>query len=154
MRKRVAKEHHGTADRQPVIGMKDRKSDRIMAKPLGSTSSWELKGFAREWIQQGTFVFTDAHAGYVGLPRHRSVNHSISQYVFDQVHTNGTESFWATLKRGYHGVYNHTSPKHLYRYVTEYAGRHNERPNDTIDQIKATITGMEGKRLRYRDLAA
>ena len=37
------------------------------------------------------------------------------------------ESHWAALKRGYAGVYHHMSAKHLPRYVTEFAGRHNSR---------------------------
>ena len=44
------------------------------------------------------------------------------------------------------------SNKHLQRYVDEFAGRHNMRPLDTIDQMKAMVRGMGGKRLRYRDL--
>ena len=44
------------------------------------------------------------------------------------------------------------TPKHLDRYVTEFAGRHNHRPMDTIEQMKAMARGMFGKRLSYREL--
>ena len=40
-------------------------------------------------------------------------------------------------------------PKHLDRYVQEFAARHNLRDEDTIDIMAAVITGMNGKRLRY-----
>ena len=43
----------------------------------------------------------------------------VAEYVNGQASTNGVESFWAALKRGYHGVYHHMSPKHLDRYVTD-----------------------------------
>lgn len=46
------------------------------------------------------------------------------------------------------------SPKHLKRYVTEFVGRYNKRPSDTIDQMGAIVQGMEGKRLKYADLIA
>ena len=69
-------------------------------------------------------------------------------------HTNGVESFWSMLKRGYHGVYHHMSPKHLQRYVDEFAGRHNIREMDTIDQMRHVVAGLVGKRLLYRDLIA
>ena len=82
----------------------------------------------------------------------QAVRHSVSEYVSGQVHTYGIESFWATLKRGYHGVYHHMSAKHLHRYVREFSGRHNSRPKDTIDQVKTVIRGMEGKRLKLHDL--
>ena len=83
--------------------------------------------------------------------RHETVRHSVSEYVRDQAHTNGIESFWATLKRGYHGTYHHFSAKHLDRYVGEFSGRHNRRRADTLDQMAATVTGMIGKRLCYQD---
>ena len=58
------------------------------------------------------------------------------------------------LKRGITGTYHHVSPKHTGRYATEFAGRHNARPQDTIDQVRGLVKGAEGKRLRYADLIA
>ena len=78
--------------------------------------------------------------------------HSVREYVHGQAHTNGIESLWAMLKRGYVGVYHQMSSKHLDRYVTEFAGRSNNRPLDTIDQMATMARGMVGKRLQYRDL--
>ena len=64
--------------------------------------------------------------------------------------------FWNNdlLKRGYMGTYHQMSEKHLPRYVSEFAGRHNDRPADTIDQMARMAHGMVGKRLRYQDLVA
>ena len=56
------------------------------------------------------------------------------------------------MKRGYHGVYHRMSVKHLHRYVAEFAGRHNIREKDTIDQMSHVFAGMFGKRLMYKDL--
>ncbi len=44
------------------------------------------------------------------------------------------------------------SRKHLQRYVDEYAGRHNNGPLTTVDQIAKVIKGSSGKRLRYEEL--
>ena len=85
---------------------------------------------------------------------HETVNHSVSEYVRDQAHTNGIESFWATLKRGYHGTFHHISPKHLHRYVNEFVTRHNMRSSDTDAMMAETVARMAGKRLMYRDLVA
>ena len=85
---------------------------------------------------------------------HESVSHSVSEYVRDQALVNGLESFWASLKRGYHGTYHHMSPKHLGRYINEYAGRHNDRPSDTIDHMAHMVRAMEGKQSPYKELTA
>ena len=79
---------------------------------------------------------------------------SYTRYRNGKAHTNGIESFWAMLKRGYHGVYHKMSVKHLNRYVNEFTGRHNIRGLDTLDQMAAVVRGMDQKRLRYADLIA
>ena len=78
----------------------------------------------------------------------------VGQYVNGQVSTQGIDSFWSMVKRGYIGTFHHFSPKHLDRYVQEFAGRHNARPADTADQMAGLARGGIGKRLRYRDGAA
>ena len=83
---------------------------------------------------------------------HEAVNHSVGEYVRGMAHSNGIESFWAALKRGYQGTFHHFNEKHLDRYVGKFAGRHNIRPLDTIDMMARLAGGMVGKRLRYRDL--
>ena len=80
------------------------------------------------------------------------VNHSAGQYVKGMAHTNGMESFWSLLDRGYGGTHHHISAKHLPRYVNEFAGRHNIRNMDTADMMVALARGMVGKRLTYGDL--
>ena len=56
------------------------------------------------------------------------------------------------LKRGHMGTYHKLSAKHLDRYVNEFAGRHNQRPLDTIDQMSAMARGMDSKQLTYKEL--
>ena len=85
---------------------------------------------------------------------HEAVKHSVQEYVRGQVHTNGVESFWSMLKRGYYGTYHKMSPKHLNRYVAEFTERHNIRDLDTIDQMGGMVAGIEGKRLTYKALIA
>ena len=85
---------------------------------------------------------------------HEKVNHNVGEYVRDQAHTNGIESFWSLLKRGYHGTFHHISPKHLPRYVNEFATRHNLRERDTEAMMGETVARMVGKRIMYRDLIA
>ena len=46
------------------------------------------------------------------------------------------------------------SPKHLDRYVAEFAGSYSVRDEDTINQMTTLVADMVGKRLTYRDLVA
>ena len=145
----------GTIGKTTIAGAKDRETNQVSASVVKGTDAKTLQGFVIERTAQDATVYTDDHAGYKGLPRtHETVKHSISEYVREQAHTNGIESFWAMLKRGYHGTYHHMSQKHLNRYIMEFAGRHNRRPLDTVDQMGNLVTSMVGKRLMYRALIA
>ncbi len=144
----------GPSGKTAVVGAKDRRSNRVSAKVVNSTDQPTLQGFIVANVEDGAKVYTDDHGGYEGLPNHESVRHSLSEYVKGDVHTNGIESFWSMLKRAHKGTFHKLSPKHLDRYVQEFAGRHNLREQDTIDQLAAISGGMEGKRLRYRTLIA
>ena len=144
----------GPIGKTAVVGVKDRTTKRVRASVVENTEADTLKSFVFENTDQGAMVYTDGEAGYVGLPNHEAVKHSVGEYVNGQVHTNGIESFWSMLKRGYYGTYHKMSPKHLDRYVSEFAGRHNQRPSDTVDQMGSMVRGMDGKRLRYSDLIA
>lgn len=84
----------------------------------------------------------------------RPSNTALESTLRVQASTNGVESFWAHLKRGYNGVYHQMSKKHLGRYIEEFEGRHNDRPKDTSEQMSLVVKGMESKRLKYRDLTA
>ena len=145
----------GPVGKTPVAGAKDRATGRVSAAVVEDTTGPTLRGFVSERVADGLTVYTDEHAAYRGLPYpHEAVKHSVGEYVRGQAHTNGVESFWSMLKRGYQGTYHQMSPKHLDRYVSEFAGRHNDREADTIDQMGFVAQGIVGKRLRYKELTA
>ena len=146
----------GPVGKTAVVAAKDRDTGQVTARVVDSTDAATLQPFVVEHTEPGAQVYTDDHGAYRGIPsvEHKAVKHSVGEYVDGQAHTNGVESFWSMLKRGYHGTYHHVSPKHLGRYVDEFSGRHNLRPLDTADQMAAVVRAMFGKRLRYADLTA
>ena len=143
----------GAVGKATVAGARDRASKRVSAAVVEGTDAKTLQGFVAKRVAKGATVYTDEHGAYRGLPfKHKTVKHSVGEYVNESASTNGIESFWALLKRGYHGTYHHMSEKHLGRYVSEFAGRHNIRDLDTIVQMNVLARGIVGKRLRYVDL--
>ena len=135
-----------------VAGVKDRKTGKVRAGVVQATDAETLTGVVMDAAKPGAMVYTDEAGGYNALPNHETVNHSVGRYVDGQAHCNGMESFWSLLKRAYHGTYHRMSPEHLPRYITEFEGRFNDRPRNTIDQMAAMVRGADGKRLRYADL--
>ena len=145
----------GGVGKSIVAGIKDRDTNKVVAKVVPDIRARTLQGFVEGHTEEAAQVYTDEGGGYVGMHRmHESVNHSAREYVRDMAHTNGIESFWAMLERGHKGIFHKFSKKHLQRYVNEFAGKHNRRNRDTIDQMRGIMSGMVGKRLRYRDLIA
>ena len=101
-------------------------------------------------------VYTDEATVYRSIPKrdHEAVAHNVGEYVRGKAHTNGIESFWASLRRAHMGTFHKLSPKHLERYVNEFAAKNNIRDLDTIDQMRHLVRQMPGKRLTYKQLKA
>ena len=143
----------GAVGKTAVVGAKDRATKQVAARVVESTDKPTLQGFVAEHAAPDATVYTDEASAYEGMPfDHETVKHSALEYVRGDVHTNGTESFWSMLKRAHTGIYHKMSPKHLDRYVQEFAGRHNLRDEDTFTQMGMVVRGLEGKRLTYATL--
>ena len=154
-RKALVGTGRGPVGKTAVVGIKDRATKQVAAQVVTATDAATLQGFVGEHAAPGATVYTDDATAYESLPfNHATVKHSLSEYVKGDIHTNGIESLWSMLKRAHKGTFHKLSPKHLDRYVQEFAGRHNLREHDTIDQLAALSGGMDGKQLRYRTLIA
>ena len=156
-RKELSGTGRGTVGKSAVIGAKDRGTNQVVAKMIEHTDAPTLQGFVRENVEPGATVYTDEANAYAGLARdydHEAVNHSAGEYIRGQAGVNGMESFWSMMKRAHKGTFHKISPKHLDRYVQEFAARHNLREEDTIDIMASIAAGSVGKRLRYRELIA
>ena len=127
----------GPVGKTAVAGVKDRATGQVVAKVVENTGAKMLQGFVTDHTAEGAQVYTDEAKAYQGINRpHETVCHSIGEYVRDMAHTNGLESFWAALKRGYQGTFHHFSEKHMDRYISEFCGRKSVRSLNTIDQMK------------------
>ena len=142
----------GAVGKTAVVGAKDRATNKVAAQVVEATDSATLHDFVADKAEPDAVVYTDDAAAYEGIPNpHESVKHSVSEYVNGMAHTNGIESFWSMLKRAHKGTFHKISPKHLDRYVTEFAGKHNIRESDTLVQMRDTVARLVGRNLLYRD---
>ena len=145
----------GPVDMTAVVGAKDRATNQVSAKVVQDTDKATLQGFVADNAEPDAVVFTDDAPAYEGISNpHETVKHSVSEYVRGVAHTNGIESFWSMLKRAHKGTFHKISPKHLHRYVSEFAGKHNIRDSGTLDQMCDTVARLVGRNLLHRNLVA
>lgn len=135
-----------------VVGAKDRKTNMVLARVIGSANKRELTGFVDDHAGPDTMVYTDGASSYRGRKNHESVAHSRGEYVRGDVHTNGIESFWSMLKRSYMGTWHYVSSKHLHRYLAEMTARHNMRGMGTMACMERIAGDMAGLRLTWKEL--
>ena len=142
----------GTVGKTAVVGVRTRKQSKVQARLITSTDKENLHDFVSDTVKKGETVYTDDHRGYVGMKGfdHKTVKHSVGEYVKNQAHTNGIESFWALLKRGYYGVYHKMSEEHLHRYINEFSSRWNMSDLDTMDKVRQVISSGIGVSLPYK----
>ena len=94
----------GGVGKTMVVGLKQRKG-RIFAVVAKTASKEILHEIIDQRVHPSATLYTDEHRGYIGakVQSHMAVKHSAGEYVNGSASTNGVESFWALLKRGYYG---------------------------------------------------
>ena len=70
------------------MGIKDRDTNKVVAKPVPIQNERGITGLYRNKVAPEAKVYTDDHKSYIGLPfDHESVNHSVGEYVREQIRT-------------------------------------------------------------------
>ena len=129
-KKGIRKRGRGTR-KMPVLGAVER-SGRVHAEPLqGKMNSHELRNFVLRFMDgRNTHLMSDQFSGYSGIDRfahsHDTINHSV-HYVDGDIHTNGIEEFWATVKRSYFGQHHHYTRDYASLYIAEACFKYNNR---------------------------
>ena len=151
----------GTVGKTAVLGLKERgKGGRTKAVKIDATDAGTITDTIIQNVEVGSTLHTDEHLSYAGIGGlffdHDTINHSNGEYVRDGVTTNSIESVFAVMKRGLIGVYHHASPKHLGRYVDEFAFRLNDGnvARHTMERLDSFVRAVAGKRLTYKALIA
>ena len=105
-------------------------------------------------VSHGSTIYTDELRGYRGIGGTSYKHERVNEYVNGMAHTNGIESVWAVMKRGYNGVYHNWSRKHRTKYINEFTFRINSGNStiDTIDRMIAVVKGTNSNWLTYKGL--
>ena len=124
----------------------------------------QLKAVIDEECERGATIISDDFKGYRELdkkervqlwllddeeppPRyeHHTVCHKAKRFTAgltkdgEVVHTNGIESHWALIKRGFGGTYHSISEKYLPRYLDEFSFRQNTRRQPSLEVFDLLI---------------
>lgn len=141
-RKIVSLVERGGSARSFVV---DKVSKRTIAKILHKNADT-----ASSLMTDEAGVYPAAGAHYAA---HHTVNHSAYEYARGSASTNTVEGFFSIFKRGFKGIYQHCSEKHLHRYLAEFDFRYSNREalgvND-VARMAVNLKSAKGKRLTYR----
>ena len=146
-----------TKTKAVVVGLKQRDG-KVIASSFNKVDSTSIQNYLDKNVSSDSILSTDEARFYKPIKGYKKlmVNHSVGEFVNGMASTNGIESVWAVLKRGYYGTFHHFSKKHVDRYVNEFAFRLNDGSCkiDTIDRIKSLCLCAVGKKLPYKELIA
>lgn len=119
------------ASKTMVFGMVERDGI-VRTGPVMEPNKNVLRSIIVQNVEPGTTISTDKFQAYktlryVGPYQHDSVDHGKKEWTRGKVHTQTIEGFWAHLKRSIRGTHVHVSPKHLWKYCSEFSFRYNMR---------------------------
>jgi transposase-like protein len=144
--------------KQPIVALVER-GGKVRAFHVAKVNVNTLKDVLEKNVAKKARLMTDGALMYSKIGKkfksHEVVDHYMGEYVRGDVTTNTVEGFFGILKMGIRGVYQHVSPEHLNRYVSEFAFRYNNRKalgvND-IERASNLVANVVGKRLTYQTI--
>lgn len=142
-------------DKFPVFVAVSRNG-KVRANTIDNLKFSTIKTYMDAWIAADATIMTDEYWTYNNVNKfwkyHFKVHHGKGEFVNGDIHTNTAESFNATLKRAYVGVYHYMSKKHLIRYVEECVYRWNNRKSDTYGRVCSLLSRCIGRQMTYKQL--
>ena len=145
----------GGSGKIAVLGMLQRGGE-LRTAVADDKKGDTLLGIIKANVLPGSNLMTDSDRAFSRLGstyNHGQVNHTIGEYVWGALHTNGIESVWALFKRQIIGTHHFLSAKHFGRYLGEMTWRFNERNTGEGNRVNALLALANG-RLTYKELIA
>src|SRR5258708_39186059 len=146
--------------KQKVVAPVERKG-RVRSFHMPTITAETGKPVLQGQIEQNVRLMTDGAGLYEKIGKtfasHETVNHAAGEYARGDVTTNTVEGFFGILKMGIGGVYQHVSPQHFHRYLSEVDFRYSNRKKLGIEdgeRAAILLQGVVGKRLTYQTVVA
>lgn len=147
------KQPHGSKHKEKILTLVECGGE-LRSFHVEKVNAQTLRPILRQQISQSAHLRTDDAGHYRGVKRdfasHKTVNHSIHEYVRGDAYTNTLEGYFSLLKRGMTGIYQHCGSQHLKRYLGEFDFRYNHRKITDMERTNIALQGITGKRLTYR----
>lgn len=124
-------------DKSVVFGMKERRGP-VKVEHIAATRQVEVTPRVLDTVDLGSQVSVDCNPVYYELDQFYAVgrvNHGREEWRRGDTYTNGIESIWTLLKRGYHGTHHWYSPKHTQRYLNGLMLRQNVPSGERPDRL-------------------
>ena len=145
----------GGSHKRVIVGLVER-GGKVRTFHVQSATREVVRNILVTNVSRKSHLHTDESRLYTETGKefasHETVQHTKTEYVRGNVHTNTVENVWSVFKRGMKGIYQHCGEAHLPRYLVEFDFRYNRRASlgvsDTERAIDA-IKGAAGKRLMY-----
>jgi transposase-like protein len=142
--------------KEAVMALVER-GGKVRSFHVPEVTATTLKPIIVDAIAKDSHFRTDESGVYWGVGEqfatHRTVTHSINEYVRGDAHTNTVEGYFSIFKRGIYGIYHSVSQDHLKRYLCEFDFRYNYRAAlgyTDMQRTEIAAAGIYGKRLTYR----
>ncbi len=149
---------HGYKGNKTVVAGAIQRDGDARLQVIDDRTREVLNEFMKKYIADNAeAIYTDDWPAYKGIAdhdtRHETVNHSESEWVRGEVHTNYVENIWSLLKRSLVGSYHKVSKKHLDAYLDELEWRFNNRDNPYL--FRDTLLKLiKSENLPYQKLTA
>ena len=104
----------GVTGKTAVLGFKVRDTNKVKVKVFENTKRKTLHGYIHYNVEENLNVCTNDFMNHENLNGydHKTVSNSVAVFVNEQIHINGVELIWSTIKRAHRGDYHKMSVRH------------------------------------------
>ncbi len=150
-------DHYSPTRKAAVVSVLQRGGS-VKSTHIERVTAKTIRPIINEMVAEDAHLMTDDSTVLKSAGKnrkHSQINHSAKEYSRmengERISTNSVESFFAILKRGYHGIYHHWSRRYMGQYLREFDWRYNVRKLDDRERAIIALKMTSGKRMMLKD---